>query len=144
VGTGQKIKKTDHSRDKTGSIAEKIADTARLFAREETALSWMALLRKEKPRYIRDQLGMIQKAIEGKDPQKVEHALKYCLEKAICSASDFKAILDLPDTGSKVAPKIRALNPLSGKMPENALIQPEKSNIGEYEEILNTKTKSNK
>ncbi|MFC4875076.1 IS21 family transposase [Negadavirga shengliensis] len=144
VGTGQKIKKTDHGRDKTGSIAEKIADTARLFAREETALSWMALLRKEKPRYIRDQLGMIQKAIEGKDPQKVEHALKYCLEKAICSASDFKAILDLPDTGGKVAPKIRVLNPLSGKMPENALIQPEKSNIGEYEEILNTKTKSNK
>jgi len=143
VGRGQKVKNTDHSRDKTGSIAEKITNTARLFAQEEMALSWMEMLRKEKPRYIRDQLKMIEKAIEGVDPQKVELTLKYCLEKAICSASDFKAILDLPDTGSKVASNIRVMNPLSGKMPEGALVQPEKSNIEEYEKIVNRKTKKN-
>jgi hypothetical protein len=144
VGKGQKIKKTDHSRDKTGSIDERIAKAARLFASQEMALSWMALLRKQKPRYIRDQLDMIQKTIEGVDPQKVDLTLKYCLEKSIHSASDFKAILELQQTGSKLEPNIRVLNPLSGKMPENALIRPEKSNIGEYEDILNNKTKKNK
>lgn len=144
VGTGQKIKNTDHIRDKTGSIDERIAKAARLFTREEMALSWMASLRKEKPRYIRDQLDMIQKTIEGVDPQRVELTLKYCLEKSIHSASDFKAILELQQTDSKPEPNIRILNPLSGKMPENALIQPEKSNIGEYEEIVNKTTKKNK
>ena len=139
AGTGQKVKKTDHSRDKSGSIDERIAKAARLFTREEMALSWMELLRKEKPRYIRDQLDMIQKAIEGVDPQKVELTLKYCLEKSIRRASDFKAILDLQDKGPKQEAGIVALNPLSGKMPENALVQPEKSNIGEYEDIVNKK-----
>ncbi|MEX2569376.1 MAG: IS21 family transposase [Cyclobacteriaceae bacterium] len=144
AGTGQKVKKTDHTRDKAGSIDERIAKAARLFAREEMALSWMELLRKEKPRYIRDQLDMIQKAIEGVDPQKVGLTLEYCLEKSICRASDFKAILELQHTKTKEEPNIRIMNPLSGKMPENALVQPEKSNIGEYEEIVNTKNKKNK
>jgi transposase len=139
VGTGQKIKKTDHARDKTGSIGERIAKAARLFTREEMALDWMELLRKEKPRYIRDQLDMIQKAIEGADPQKVELTLEYCLEKSIRRASDFKAILELQVNGAKQETGIVALNPLSGKMPENALVQPEKSNIGEYEAIVNNK-----
>lgn len=139
AGMGQKIKKTDHSRDKTGSIDERIAKAARLFTQEEMAISWMELLRKEKPRYIRDQLDMVQKAIEGVDPKKVDLTLQYCLEKSICSASDFKAILDLQDTGTKQEPGTVIMNPLSGKMPENALIRPEKSNIGEYEDIVNNK-----
>ena len=144
AGTGQKIKKTDHGRDKGDSIDERIAKTARLFPREETALRWMGLLREEKPRYIRDQLDMVQKAVEGADPDKVGLTLEYCLEKSIRSASDFKAILGLQQSEGKAEPNIRVLNPLNGKMPENALVQPEKSNIGEYEEIVNTKTKKNK
>jgi len=144
VGTGQKVLKTDHKRDKTDSIDEKITKVAKLFTHQEFALSWMELIRKEKPRYIRDQLNMIQKAIEGVDAQKVELTLKYCIEKAICSATDFKAILELQHTESKAEGKVRILNPLSGKMPENALIQPEKSNIGEYEEIVNAKIKNKK
>lgn len=144
AGTGQKVQKTDHKRDKTGSIDERIAKATKLFAQEEMALSWMEMLRKEKPRYIRDQLDMIQKAIEGVDPQKVELTLKYCLEKSISSAADFKAILELQHTDRKAETNSRVLNPLSGKMPENALVQPEKSNIGEYEAIVNTKTKKNK
>lgn len=63
--------------------------------------------------------------------------LKYCVEKSICSASDFKAILEQSDR--KAEPNIKVLNPLNGKLPENALIQPEKSNIGEYEAIVNHK-----
>ena len=144
VGTGQKVMKTDHKRDKTDSIDERIAKVAKLFTQQEIALGWMELIRKEKPRYIRDQLNMIQKAVEGVDPQKVELTLKYCLEKTICSATDFKAILELQHTESKAEAKVRILNPLSGKMPENALIQPEKSNIGEYEDIMNAKIKNKK
>src|SRR5690606_37296313 len=104
----------------------------------------MGLLREEKPRYIRDQLDMVQKAVEGADPDKVGLTLEYCLEKSIRSASDFKAILGLQQAEGKAEPNMRILNPLSGKMPENAMVQPEKSNIGEYEEIVNTKTKKNK
>lgn len=139
VGTGQKIKKTDHGRDKTGSIDERIAKAAMLFTQPELALEWMGLLREEKPRYIRDQLDMIQKAIEGVDPQKVELTLRYCVEKSIRRASDFKAILELQQSEIKAEPNVRVLNPLNGKLTQNALIQPEKSKIGEYDAIVNNK-----
>lgn len=139
AGTGLKIKKTDHARDKAGSIDERIAKAVCLFTDKEAAVSWMELLRKEKPRYIRDQIDMVQKAVEGADPEMVELTLQYCLEKSICSASDFKAILGLQQTNREAEPKTIVMNPLSGKMPDSALIQPEKSNIGEYEEIVNTK-----
>jgi len=139
VGTGQKIKKTDHARDKTGSIDERIAKAAVQFTQEELALEWMELLREKKPRYIRDQLDIIQKAIDGVDPKKVAFTLKYCVEKSIYIASDFKAILELQQSDRKAEPNIKVLNPLNGKVTENALIQPEKSNIGEYEAIVNNK-----
>jgi hypothetical protein len=99
----------------------------------------MERLREKKPRYIRDQLDMIQKAIDGVDPKKVAVTLKYCVEKSICSASDFKAILELQQSDRKTEPNIKVLNPLNGKVTENALIQPEKSNIGEYEAIVKNK-----
>jgi hypothetical protein len=139
VGTGQKIKNTNHGRDKTGSIDERIAKAAVQFTQVELALEWMELLREEKPRYIRDQLDIIQKAMKGVDPKKVELTLKYCIEKSIRRASDFKAILSLQQPDRKAEPNIKVLNPLNGKLPENALIQPEKSNIGAYEAIVNNK-----
>ena len=81
VGTGQKIKKTDHVRDKTGSINERIAKAAVQFTQEELALEWIEQLREKKPRYIRDQLDIIQKAIDGVDPRKVAITLNTVLKK---------------------------------------------------------------
>jgi hypothetical protein len=69
----------------------------------------------------------------------VAFTLKYCVEKSIYSASDFKAILELQQSDRKAESIIKLLNPLNGKVTENALIQPEKSNIGEYEAIINNK-----
>jgi hypothetical protein len=48
VGTGQKIKKTDHTRDKTGCIDERIAKAAGQFTQEELTLEWMERIRLSK------------------------------------------------------------------------------------------------
>jgi hypothetical protein len=135
--TGQKVQNTDHKRDKAGSIAQRVERVATLFADPQKAHRWIELIRKEKPRYLRDQLVMIEKAIQGIDPHKVELTLTYCLEKAIATASDFKAILDLQHTKDTDESNIKILNPLSGKMPDNAWIQPQTSNISDYEELIN-------
>lgn len=135
--TGQKVQNTDHKRDKAGSTAQRVDRVVTLFADPQKALRWIELIRKEKPRYLRDQLVMIEKAIQGIDPHKVELTLTYCLEKAITTASDFKSILDLQHTKDKEESNIRILNPLGGKMPDNAWIQPQTSNISDYEELIN-------
>jgi transposase len=143
VGTGQKVLKTDHRRDKSGSVEEKAALVAGMFRDSGEAQRWIGMIRAEKPRYVRDQLSMVEKALTGADPEKAGLTLRYCLEQSICSASDFISILELQDTSRKEETNIRILNPLSGKMPDSALVQPEKSNIGEYEDIMNSKKKSN-
>lgn len=134
--TGQKVQNTDHKRDKDGSITQRMASVATLFDDQQKALHWFGLIKVEKPRYIRDQLEMIEKAIRGIAPRQVELTLTYCLEKAIANATDFKAILDLQQPKTKEESNVRILNPLSGKLPESAWIQPQTSNINDYEELI--------
>ena len=135
--TGQKIQNTDHKRDKAASLAQRVSSLAALFADPQKALLWIELIKKEKPRYVRDQLEMVEKAIQGIDPDSVDLTLTYCLENAIATASDFKAILDLQHIKPQEESNIRLLNPLSGKLPVNAHIQPQTSKISDYEDLIN-------
>jgi transposase len=135
--TGQKIQNTDHKRDKAASLAQRVSNLAALFADPQKALLWIELIKKEKPRYVRDQLEMVEKAIQGIDPDSVDLTLTYCLENAISTASDFKAILDLQHIKPQEESNIRLLNPLSGKLPVNAHIQPQTSKISDYEDLIN-------
>jgi hypothetical protein len=44
--------------------------------------------------------------------------------------------LDLQQPKTKEESNVRILNPLSGKLPETAWIQPQTSNINDYEELI--------
>lgn len=135
--TGQKIQNTDHKRDKAASLTQRVSSLAALFTDQQKALLWIDLIKKEKPRYVRDQLEMVEKAIQGIDPASVDLTLTYCLENAIASAWDFKAILDLQQVSPPEESNIRLLNPLSGKLPDHAHIKPQTSKISDYEELMN-------
>ena len=143
AGKGIKVINNDHKRDKSGSVEEKISQAARLFGQEEKALQWLGKVRDEKPRYIRDQLAIITGAVEKSDARTVALALDYCMEKEIHSATDFRSILELQKPSEKAEPKTVKLNPLTGKVPENANIKPESSGIDAYSALLDPKTKNN-
>lgn len=140
AGNGLKIINTDHKRDKSAAIEEMIGQLCTLFKNPEEGSLWLEAIRTAKPRYIRDQLLIIRKAIEAAaDAALVDKALNYCKDNGIVSAADFKAVLshyhgEQPHTHQAAKPI--QINPLNGQMPEAALNRPHKSEIEDYQAIL--------
>jgi hypothetical protein len=135
---GTPVLNTDHKRDKSAAIQEMIDELCCLLPDAEKGREWLNMIRADKPRYIRDQTILIRDTISGTEPDLIEKALDYCLANNICSGGDFKAILAfLAPQAENLKEKVIRLNPLSGALSENALLQPEKSKIEDYQAILN-------
>jgi hypothetical protein len=138
-GKGMKIFNTDHKRDKTAAIKELIEEVAGLFPAPGQALIWLNHIKKDKPRYIRDQLLLIKEATEKYSPELIMKVLQYCLGNSITSAIEFKAIAAHYLQSKEPRANIVHLNPLSGKLSEVAFKQPEKSSIEDYQNLLKNK-----
>src|SRR5699024_7229223 len=133
----------DHKRDKASAINEMIEQVCSLLNDPEKGEKWLNAIRTDKPRYIRDQLLIIHKAIKSAgDPAFVDKAVGYCESNNITVATDFKSVLSVYEQEKKdqhPTAKIVHLNPLSGKMPDAALNCPEKSAIKDYDAIVSNK-----
>ena len=139
IAKGQKIIKTDHKRDKSSPIDEMIRQICLLFENPIKINQWLSDIRKDKPRYSRDQLILIKKTIELANPEVINRAVDYCINNKILKATDFKSIvnrykMEQPEIAQVL---ITRLNPLGGDYPHGAVIQPEKSQIENYQAIFN-------
>lgn len=139
IGRGQKIINTDHKRDKSSVIAELIEEVSKLFPEPSHAAKWLNEIKKEKPRYIRDQLLLVKETIKDITPELTAKVLQYCRENKITSAADFKAIADHYNRKQVPDGNVVPLNPLNGKLSEEAFIEPEKSSINDYQNLLKKK-----
>jgi transposase len=140
-GKGLKIINTDHKRDKTGAIQELIDKVSSLTPVPEQAKQWLKTIHAAKPRYVRDQLLIIRRTIEKTPVELLTKTILYCLENNIASAVDFNAILMQQQRSVSTQEKVIPLNPLSGTHLNKAMIQPQKSSIEDYQNIV---TKSSK
>jgi transposase len=141
-GKGQKILNNDHKRDKSAAINELIEEVAGKMPDPQMAQEWLNMIRKDKPRYIRDQLLMIRDAQQGLNPELVSKVLQYCITNRILNATDFKAIvghyLQESEPVKTSETKIIPLNPLGGKIPDEAYRKPETSSLNDYQDIINS------
>ncbi|MGJ9386195.1 IS21 family transposase [Salipaludibacillus sp. CF4.18] len=87
-GKGQLIKNTHHSRDKSKGIQAYMNTIKSAFTDQEKIQLFLEEINKRYPRYIRDQLQVVQKAVKSFEPH-VQSALDVCIEKALWSANDF-------------------------------------------------------
>ncbi len=141
-GKGLKILNTDHKRDKSSGIAELIHGIAKLTLATDQTEAWLKLIHAAKPRYVRDQLLMIRKSIENTDRDLITRTIAYCYENKIASASDFDAIIKQHQlTTESIDQKMRTLNPLSGTHLNNAVLEPQKSSIADYQDIIQKSSK---
>lgn len=140
LGRGQKIINTDHKRDKSPAIEEMIDNVSALTQIPDHAKQWLRTIHAAKPRYVRDQLLMIRKTIEANESTLITQTLQYCLANKIASASDFDAIIKQHHrTTTQHDQKVIPLNPLSGSHLQQAMIEPQKSSITDYQEIIKKK-----
>jgi len=140
IAKGQKIKNTDHARDKESPINELIEQVCKLLDKPEQGRLFLSKIRKDKPRYIRDHIVLARQCIEQNEKQYINLALDYCCANNIGNATDFKAVIQQYSkqaNPSKPFPTA-LLNPLNRTLNAIALTEPAKSAIADYEVLLST------
>jgi hypothetical protein len=90
-GQGELIKNTQHSRDRSKGIQAYKETVIRQFKDQKRALQFVNEVAQKYPRYVRDQLQVIQYAITHFRPQ-IEESLSVCIKEQLWSANDFRDI----------------------------------------------------
>lgn len=143
---GKLIRNTDHKRDKSIKIAQMVEQVATLFEQPSMVKEFLEKIHQAKPRYIRDQLVSVRSIINDLGSEYVFRAIAFCLENGIYEASSLKSVAEKfaheqkqPSEESnniiKLLPKPESLI--------KASIKPLKSNITDYEHIIQFKKQGN-
>ena len=137
---GMLISNTDHRRDKSQKIDELIQSVSDRFENPQKVKCFLENVRKEKPRYIRDQIAILENVTRQHGTDMVYQGIEFCLEKQIFTVADLNSIVE------NIKPESKQENNLSRElvrtMPEcaenlkKASIEPAKSDIDEYEKIV--------
>lgn len=91
-GKGQLIKNTNHTRDRTKGIKAYMDTVKASFNDQEKVQTFLDEIYKRYPRYIRDQLQIIQRAVKDFGPF-IQPAMDICIEQALWSANDFHDVV---------------------------------------------------
>lgn len=130
---GKKVVDRSHQRDRHVGLETLIAEICQSSAQSSGGLSaFIAMIRKDKPRYMRDQLLLLRQTIRNAGEQAVTEALRICLEQGINSANDFKTLVSRQESLAPVTASYPVMNPLNGSLPHQALLQPQISSIDDY------------
>jgi transposase len=103
----------------------------------EPAKQLLIGIHKEKPRYYRDQLGVIKNiCLKLTDTLLIESAISYCIERNLYSAGDFKSAMvylnELNITSERVAPIVK----LPGLPEKYRNMSPEIRDLSAYEDAM--------
>lgn len=137
-GHGRLISNTDHKRDKSKKLDGMMLDVAALFPDNDSALTYLERIRKEKQRYTRDQFQYIRQCVERTDVDIAGKTLRCCIERGIYDAKDFEAVMDMfldqREARGDAVPDIKKVSLSVNK--KIAEITPNTSNILDYEKIM--------
>ncbi|AGL00978.1 IS21 family transposase [Desulfoscipio gibsoniae] len=87
---GNLVRNNNHSRDKSQKINTLMKKVAEKFLDSQKAQAFLEEIHKEKPRYIRDQLKLIEASLESADRIAIDKALDFCVSYRLNSAVDFR------------------------------------------------------
>jgi len=133
---GKLIGNNNFKRDYSSGIDKLIDELSFLFERTQKAQEYFNRLRKENPRYIRDQLYLIKKMTKTDSMEVINQALDFCAANSIYKATDFKSVVIKLQADQKNPQKqqqpiqIKTLDKSSFK------IKPQKSNISDYQNLM--------
>jgi len=135
AGKGIKVINNNHLRDNSAKIAELKQQVAGLFVDPSAAIKYLDAICKKYPRYSRDQLLEIKKAVGCCPKSKAQETLLFCLDNNILSTTDFHHIIKKSIYPQQQIPQAE-LRGLSAGAAVIAATIPAKSDISLYESIL--------
>ena len=133
---GQLIINNDHKRNKSLSIDKLIEQLSGSFENPSEAKDYFEQIRKNKPRYIRDQLQIIQKAIEPYCKGQITEVLQRCIRESIFEATGFKTLMQAMAVSQEQQLPLLAVKLLNAESAHKAKTQPQTSSIQTYEQLF--------
>ena len=103
------------------------------FSDRETAKSFIEGIRKDKPRYLKDQLSVILKACTGLEKDIIDSSLAYCLKYNLYSAGDFKGATEYY---KELNEEPKTLPPIPGLSDKYLAIRPQIRDVNEYQKLM--------
>lgn len=85
---GELVRNNHHGRDRSKDIQAYLDHVAKQFHQTEKARDYLEEIRRQKPRYIRDQLQAIEKELMETEAKVADQALTYCLKYKLYRATD--------------------------------------------------------
>ena len=134
---GRYIRNNDHARDKASGIEEKMIMAINKLGNTAKAKVFIEGIRKDKPRYLNDNLRLILSKTDEQDTEAISMAIDYCLESHHYNARRFTEL---------IAYFKKEMEPVAvschGKLhvPQQVNTTPATSKINTYEKIIHNET----
>ena len=127
---GQLIQNTNHMRDHSASIDTLLKRVVELLDNSPGVAQFLTAVRHGKPRYIRDQLGLLERVIKNNSKDIVLRAITYCSERQLYSTTDCR------DTVEYLTTKLEPLMDASMELPVEYRVKTEVRSITAYASLL--------
>jgi len=136
-GKGGKVINTDHKRDKSKKLKLLLTEIAALFTNPQLAAQYFELIRQVKGRYLRDQVQSIRETIKGRNGELVNKVLEKCVAENYLSATIFSELMTMhEEQDHRVTAPTGKIILLDTHNTRKAETKPDKSNLGDYEELF--------
>jgi transposase len=130
---GKYIRNSDHTRDKTSGITEKMVLVINKLGNTDKAKEFIEGIRRDKPRYLNDNLRLILFKANLQDTVAVSKAIDYCLENNYYNALKFTELITY---FKKDQEPTTVHSHGKSHLPQQASITPATSKINTYEKII--------
>jgi transposase len=135
-GKGKTIGGSNYQRDLSATIDQMIDELSSQFIDPEQTKEYMLQIRKDKPRYIRDQLQIIKKLTSNFEKEIIQQAITFCLENRIYRATDLESIakgIKVKQSQEDTIEDPIVIKTINRKA---EMIIPDKSNISDYQSLM--------
>jgi hypothetical protein len=129
-GKGELVRNNNHRRDYTKQVAQLYDQTLAALGGTDEAADFLDHLRKERPRYVRDQFQLILTTANRSSRKSLGQALCYCMQKEIWSAVEFRTATEYFAGLAGDQSPATILGRVS--VPGSCLIKTQIRSIGEY------------
>ncbi len=134
---GETIRNTHHKRDTSKSLDNMMIQTADCFTAPSIAMDYLHQIKKRYPRYTRDHLQVILKAISGVDKKTADKTLDFCFKNKVFNGHEWEQVLHVFMYDTIQPEPISEIKLLDKSNLEKAGQIPQTSNIEDYENIIN-------
>ena len=134
---GQTISNTHHKRDTSAKLNGMMDQVADCFTDREMALDYLKKIKKKLPRYTRDHLQVILKALKDVEKPRADEALDFCLKNSNLSGFEFEQVLQVCFHNARVMKTKKEVKLLDPNNIKKANETPQTSNIDDYQNIIN-------